>query len=140
MYIEGMQDGEKFFQLSGEISKRKPIVVWKGGESEAGARTAASHTGGMAGEGRIWEAAFRQTGVTQVRSLEEWIDAVLAFAFLPAPQGRGVFIIGVGGGQCHTSTRASAKDSLFCKISGSHHGKTAADRTRCWVHRGQSLR
>ena len=112
MYIEGMQDGEKFFQLSGEISKRKPIVVWKGGESEAGARTAASHTGGMAGEGRIWEAAFRQTGVTQVRSLEEWIDAVLAFAFLPAPQGRGVFIIGVGGGNSVVYTDTCVREGL----------------------------
>jgi len=112
MYIEGMRDGERFFQLSGEISKRKPIVVWKGGESEAGARTAASHTGGMAGEGRIWEAAFRQTGVTQVRSLEEWIDAVLAFAFLPAPQGQGVFIIGVGGGNSVVYTDTCVREGL----------------------------
>ena len=112
MYIEGIQDGDKFFHLSGEISKRKPIVVWKGGESEAGARTAASHTGGMAGEGRIWEAAFRQTGVTQVRSLEEWMDAVLAFAFLPAPQGRGVFIIGAGGGNSVVYTDTCVREGL----------------------------
>jgi acyl-CoA synthetase (NDP forming) len=112
MYIEGMQDGEKLFQLCGEISKRKPIVVWKGGESEAGARAAASHTGSMAGEGRIWEAAFRQTGVTQVHSLEEWIDAVQAFAFLPALQGRGVFIIGVGGGNSVVYTDTCVREGL----------------------------
>jgi acyl-CoA synthetase (NDP forming) len=112
MYIEGVQDGEKFLQLSGEIGKRKPIVVWKGGESEAGARTAASHTGAMAGEGRIWEAVFRQTGVTQVHSLEEWVDAVLAFAFLPTPQGRGVFIIGVGGGNSVVYTDACVREGL----------------------------
>ena len=116
MYIEGIQDGERFFQLAREISKRKPIVVWKGGESEAGARTAASHTGGMAGEGRIWEAALRQTGVTQVRSLEEWVDAVLAFAFLPAPQGRGVFIIGVGGGNSVVYTDACVREGLAVPV------------------------
>jgi acyl-CoA synthetase (NDP forming) len=112
MYIEGIQDGEKFLHLSGEISKRKPIVVWKGGESEAGATTAASHTGGMAGEGRIWEAALRQSGITHVRSLEECIDAVLAFAYLPVPRGRGVFIIGGGGGNSVVYTDTCVREGL----------------------------
>ena len=112
MYIEGMQDGEKFLRLSREISKRKPIVVWKGGESEAGARTATSHTGGMAGEGRIWEAAFRQTGVTHARSLEDMIDAVVALAFLPAPQGRSVFIIGGGGGNSVVYSDTCVREGL----------------------------
>lgn len=112
MYIEGIHDGEKFLRLSGEISKRKPIVVWRGGESEAGARTAASHTGGMAGEGRIWEAAFRQSGITPVRSLEECIDAVVAFAYLPAPHGRGVFIIGGGGGNSVVYTDTCVREGL----------------------------
>jgi acyl-CoA synthetase (NDP forming) len=112
MYIEGIQDGEKFFHLSREISKRKPIVVWKGGESEAGARTATSHTGGMAGEGRIWEAAFRQTGVTHARSLEDMIDAVVALAFLPAPQGRSVFIIGGGGGNSVVYSDTCVREGL----------------------------
>src|SRR5512136_1242495 len=45
MYIEGIQDGEKFFQLAREISERKPIIAWKVGKTEGGARTAVSHTG-----------------------------------------------------------------------------------------------
>jgi acyl-CoA synthetase (NDP forming) len=116
MYIEGIQDGEKFLHLSGQISKRKPIVVWKGGESKAGARTAASHTGGMAGDGRIWEAAFRQSGITHVRSLEECIDAVLAFAYLPAPHGKGVFIIGGGGGKSVVYTDTCIREGLAVPV------------------------
>ncbi|MCJ7748276.1 MAG: CoA-binding protein, partial [Desulfobacterales bacterium] len=98
LYIESMRDGRRFFELAREINKKKPIIVWKGGETEVGARTAASHTGGMAGEQMIWEAVFRQTGVIHVTSLNEWMDAVFAFALLPPPGSRGVFLIGGGGG------------------------------------------
>ncbi|MBN1614695.1 MAG: CoA-binding protein [Deltaproteobacteria bacterium] len=98
VYLEGLQEGGRFFDLARRIVPRKPIVLWKGGQTEVGARTAASHTGGMAGSQAIWEAVFRQTGVTPVSSLDEWMDAVMAFALLPRPRGRGVFIIGGGGG------------------------------------------
>ena len=98
LYIENMMDGRRFFALAREIGKSKPIIVWKGGKTEVRARTAASHTGGMAGEQVIWDAAFRQAGVIQVNSLDEWMDAVLAFALLSPPSNRGVFLIGGGGG------------------------------------------
>jgi acyl-CoA synthetase (NDP forming) len=52
----------------------------------------------MAGERRVWESLFRQTGAVPVRSMDEWADAMLAFSFLPAPEGRGTFLIGGGGG------------------------------------------
>jgi len=98
LYIENMRDGRRFFDLARDINKSKPIIAWKGGKTEVGARTAASHTGGMAGEQVIWEAVFRQTGVIQVNSLDEWMDAVFAFALLPPPSSQGVFLIGGGGG------------------------------------------
>jgi acyl-CoA synthetase (NDP forming) len=98
MYLEGVRDGRRFLRLAKEVNKRKPIIIWKGGESEAGASTAASHTGALSSEWRIWEAFFRQTGVTAVRSMDEWADAILAFARLPAPEGKGVFVMGGGGG------------------------------------------
>ncbi len=91
LYIESMREGRRFFNLAREISKKKPIIAWKGGKTDVGARTATSHTGGMAGEQMIWEAVFRQTGVTQVSSLEEWMDAVFAFALLPPPGSLGSF-------------------------------------------------
>lgn len=98
LYIENMRDGRRFFDLAQKISKSKPIIAWKGGKTDVGARTAASHTGGMAGGQVIWEAVFRQAGVIQVNSLDEWMDAVLAFSLLPRPRNRGVFLIGGGGG------------------------------------------
>jgi acyl-CoA synthetase (NDP forming) len=98
MYMESVQDGRRFLRLARDVNKRKPLIIWKGGESEAGALTAVSHTGALAGEPRIWDALFRQTGAIPVQSMDEWADAILALSFLPAPAGKGVFLIGGGGG------------------------------------------
>lgn len=98
MYLEGVGDGRRLLHLAREVGKRKPVVIWKGGESDVGARTVASHTGSMAGERRLWDALFRQAGAVQARSMNDWADAILALSLLPAPRGKGVFLIGGGGG------------------------------------------
>ena len=111
MYLESVKDGTRLFHLAREVSQEKPIILWKGGESDVGALTAASHTGGMAGEKKTWEAFCRQTGVALVRSMDEWVDAIMAFSFLTAPAGKGVFLIGGGGGN-------SVSNSDFCIREG----------------------
>ena len=98
MYLESVTDGRRFFKIVKKANLKKPIIIWKGGESAAGAATAASHTGAMSGERRLWEAFYRQTGVTAVHSMYECMDAIMALSMLPAPDGKGVFIIGGGGG------------------------------------------
>jgi acyl-CoA synthetase (NDP forming) len=112
LYIESMRNGRRFFELAREIGKKKPILVLKGGETEVGARTATSHTGGMAGKKTIWEAVFHQTGVIHVSSPHEWMDAVLAFTLLPPPRSRGVFLIGGGGGVSVVSSDTCIREGL----------------------------
>lgn len=112
MYLESLRDGRRFLHLAKEVNQKKPIIIWKGGESEAGALTAASHTGAMSSEWRIWEALFRQTGTTAVRSMDEWADAILAFARLPAPGGKGVFVMGGGGGNSVGNGDACVREGL----------------------------
>jgi acyl-CoA synthetase (NDP forming) len=112
LYIESMRNGRRFFELAREISKRKPIIVLKGGETEVGTRTAASHTGAMAGGQMIWEAVFRQTGMIHVRSLDEWMDAIFAFALLPSPRSPGVFLMCVGGGASVVSSDTCIHEGL----------------------------
>jgi acyl-CoA synthetase (NDP forming) len=112
MYLESVQDGRRFFRVAKEVGKRKPIIIWKGGETEAGALTAASHTGAMSSEWRIWEALFRQTGAVPVHSMNDWADAILAFARLPAPDGKGVFLIGGGGGHSVANGDNCIKEGL----------------------------
>jgi acyl-CoA synthetase (NDP forming) len=112
MYLESVQDGRRFLRLARDVNKRKPLIIWKGGESEAGALTAASHTGALAGERRIWDALFRQTGAIPVHSMDEWADAILALSFLPAPGGKGVFVIGGGGGDSVANADACIRAGL----------------------------
>lgn len=98
MYLESVRDGGAFLRVAKEINRKKPVILWKGGQSEAGARTAASHTGALAGGAAAWNAFFRQTGVTCVGSMDEWADAIIAFAALEPTSRAGVFLVGGGGG------------------------------------------
>ena len=98
LYLENVEDGRRFLDQAREINRKKPLVVLKGGLSDAGARTTVSHTGFMSGSRQLWEAFFKQTGAVRVRSIDEWVDTVLALSLLPAPGGTGVFLAGGGGG------------------------------------------
>jgi acyl-CoA synthetase (NDP forming) len=98
MYLESVKDARKLLRIAKAVNQIKPVILWKGGESRAGAAAAASHTGAMAGSKKMWQAFYRQTGVTRVRSMNECVDAIMAFSLLPAPGGNGVFLIGGGGG------------------------------------------
>jgi len=98
MYLESVRDGKRLVQLVREVNRQKPIILLKGGETQAGASTVASHTGTMAGEQRLWEAFIHQTGAIQVLSMNELVDAILAFYHLPGPKGKGIFLVGGGGG------------------------------------------
>lgn len=112
MYLESIGDGRRFFELAREITRTKPIVVWKGGETPAGAQTAASHTGRMAGKPILWQTLFRQSGITHVRSMNEWVDAIQALCLLPRPAGASVFLIGGGGGNSVGNGDACVREGL----------------------------
>jgi acetate---CoA ligase (ADP-forming) len=97
-YLEGIKDGRRFYSVSKEISRRKPVILWKGGVTEAGARAAVSHTGAMAGSRLVWEGALRQAGIISVKSFEEALDCLYGFYFQPLPRGPRVAIISGPGG------------------------------------------
>ena len=97
-YLESIRDGRRFFDLARRVTPRKPILLLKGGQSRRGSATVASHTGRMAGDPVIWKAVFEQTGIVPVANIHEWVDACLAFSLLPKTRGKGVFIVGGGGG------------------------------------------
>lgn len=103
-YLEGVRDGRRFHDLSREISRRKPIILLKGGTTQEGAQAAASHTGSLAGSRRVWQGALKQAGIIGAKSFEEVLDCLYAFSCQPLPEGRRVGIIsGPGGiGVCTT--------------------------------------
>jgi acetyltransferase len=79
--------------------KKKPVIVLKGGRTEAGAIAAASHTASLAGEDQIFEAACRQTGILLATEAMEPFHVAHAILCQPLPKGRRVGIMGTGG-QC----------------------------------------
>jgi len=112
MYLESVPDCREFLHLARKVNQEKPLVICRGGESEVGASTAVSHTGGMAGARYLWEAFFCQTGVTRVRSIDEWADTILSLTLLPAPRGKGVFLVGGGGGSSVINSDICIREGL----------------------------
>lgn len=98
LYIESVKDGARFFRSAARVSQKKPVVVLKGGRSQMGEKAASSHTGAMASNTRVFEAACRQAGVIQVDQPMELLDLSAVFSSLPLPRGNRVAILTLGGG------------------------------------------
>ena len=98
MYLEGIKEGAEIVRVAREVSQRKPIVILKVGRSKAGARAAASHTGSLAADDAVVDAAFRQAGIVRVANVDEMFDVAMSFASMPLPKGRRVAIVSEGGG------------------------------------------
>jgi acyl-CoA synthetase (NDP forming) len=99
MYLEGVKAGRKFLKTLPQVSARKPVVVWKGGRTEAGGRAIASHTGSLAVSQAVWNTAVRQYGAIKVDSMEEMVDTLKALLYLPQVRGNRVAVTGGSGGQ-----------------------------------------
>ncbi len=97
MYTEGVEDGGRFMETLRRVTREKPVIVCKGGLSEAGGRAVASHTASMGGSRVIWESLLRQANAVQVKSLAELAQASLAFSMLPRREYRNISVVGGGG-------------------------------------------
>ncbi len=98
VYMESVDDGRDMFERIRPIAERKPIVVVKGGASAAGARAAASHTGALASDDKIFDGMCRQAGLIRARDVEEGFEVAATFATQPLPRGnRSVIVTTVGG-------------------------------------------
>lgn len=103
-YIEGLEDGKRFRKALKEAAAVKPVILMKGGLTEAGARAAASHTGVLAGSAEVWKGLLQQEGIILVPTLEDLVDMVVTFLYLPVPRGRRLGTIGIGGGATVVAT------------------------------------
>jgi len=97
-YLEGIKDGNRLVRVVRETVKKKPVIALKVGRSAAGARAAASHTGSLAGDDLIVDAAFRQAGIVRVANIDELFDMAEVFCNCPLPRGNRVAILSEGGG------------------------------------------
>ncbi|HYM15452.1 MAG TPA: CoA-binding protein [Dehalococcoidia bacterium] len=97
-YIEGIRDGAHFMRALRRAAAVKPVVILKGGRTDAGSRAATSHTGSLAGSLQIFDAAARQAGAVRVERMDELVDMSVAFRFLSGLRGPRAGIVGGGGG------------------------------------------
>ena len=112
-YVEGISDGRALLQRFAGVARRKPLVVVKGGATEGGARAAASHTGALAADDKIFDGACRQAGVIRAATVEEAFEAAASFATQPLPKGPNVVVLTtVGGWGVVTSDQIVAEGSL----------------------------
>lgn len=115
MYVETAKDGRRLFEILRAARGRKPVVVLKGGRTQQGQMAAASHTGSLAGDERVWLALARQTGCVLVDTLDQFVDTLLLFQTLTprtdAPTQR-VVLFGNGGGTSVLATDYYARLGL----------------------------
>src|SRR5882757_5295747 len=97
-HCEDLKDGRSFAEVAKRVSKKKPIVVLKAGRTSMGARAASSHTGALAGNDKIYEDVFKQSGVIRARSLRQLLEFARGVPVLPTPKGENILIITGAGG------------------------------------------
>jgi acetyltransferase len=97
-YLEGVEDGSALFERLAHVARRKPVVVVKGGTTASGQRAAASHTGSLAADDRIFDGMCRQAGVTRAATVEEAFEAAATFATQPLPRGPRTAVLTTAGG------------------------------------------
>jgi acetate---CoA ligase (ADP-forming) len=98
MYLEGVKSGERLVEVLKKATRRKPVVVIKSGRSSRGAQAAASHTGSLAGEDKVFDDIARQCGVIRAESIQEALNWCKFLADSPMPTGEDCVIITNGGG------------------------------------------
>ncbi len=133
-YVEGFKDGRGFLDVAKEVTKTKPVVVYKSGSTEAGQKAASSHTGALAGSYAMTVDLLRQVGVNVVGRSDEILPVAEGLGLLQQAAGKRVAVLADGGGQATISsdrlseaglelaelsdtTRAALRDILFPQAS-----------------------
>jgi acetyl coenzyme A synthetase (ADP forming)-like protein len=111
-HLEDLKDGRAFAEVARRVSKKKPVIVLKAGRTSAGAKAASSHTGALAGNDKIYEDVFNQSGVIRARSLRDLLEFARGIPVLPTPKGENVVIITGAGGSGVLLSDACVDNSL----------------------------
>ena len=97
-YLEGISDGERFLKVTTRVSRSKPVIIFKAGVTQAGARAVSSHTGTLAGSENAYTAAFSASGALRAEKVEDLFMLALGFSAQPPPAGPKVCVVTNAGG------------------------------------------
>jgi acyl-CoA synthetase (NDP forming) len=109
-YVEGIVDGRGLLDQLKGAAARKPLVLVKGGATAGGAKAAASHTGALAANDKVFDGECRAAGVTRAATVEEAFEAAATFATQPAPRGPRVVVLTTAGGWGVVTSDAITRD------------------------------
>ena len=112
-YVEGIADGRTLMTRLASVAQRKPLVLVKGGATEGGAQAAASHTGALAANDKVFDGFCRAAGITRTETVEEAFEAAATFATQPLPKGPNVVIMTTAGGWGVVTSDAITRDGLL---------------------------
>jgi acyl-CoA synthetase (NDP forming) len=112
MYMEGVKDGPRFVRSLQRATSKKPVVIWKGGVTDAGARATMSHTGSLATSNAVFSAIVKQAGALPADSLEDTIDVVKALLYTKPTTGTRMGLMAMTGGQSVVITDAFVNAGL----------------------------
>ncbi len=114
LYLEEITNGPGLMKAAREVIEKshKPILIMKSGRTQEGASAAASHTGSLAGQDEICDAAFKQAGIIRCENIEEMFNIAIAFVYQPEPKFNRVAIITNAGGPGVLTTDAAVKTGI----------------------------
>ena len=106
LYLESVNDGEKFLKVVPKATRKKPVIILKSGISEAGSRAASSHTGALAGNDISFSIAFEKCGVIRANTMTDLFDMARIFDRAGLPKGDQFAIVTNAGGPGIVATDA----------------------------------
>lgn len=112
VYMEGVKNGKDFLRISSKVSKKKPVVIIKAGNTNAGAKAVSSHTGTLAGSSKAYDAAFKQAGVIRAKTIKDLFNYAIALSNQPLPKGKRIAIITNAGGPGIMATDACEENNI----------------------------
>ncbi|MBN2034911.1 MAG: CoA-binding protein [Deltaproteobacteria bacterium] len=135
MYLESVRNGPRFLRAARRAAERKPLLVMKAGKTEEGAEASRSHTGSLAVDDRIFDAACVQSGILRLQRFNDVFEMPKIFAAQKLPSGNRVAILTVTGGVAVAAIDECAKQGLsLSKLAG----EAGAELERLFVGLGKN--
>ena len=98
MYLEDVVNGEKFHKTLEEVSRKKSVIILKGGRTSAGSQAAMSHTGSMVGDDAVFEAVCKQSYAIRVNGYTEFVALLKLYSFDRLPTSEHIMVLSNAGG------------------------------------------
>ena len=113
MYLEDIRDGRRFLDEARKAVLRKPVIILKGGRSEAGSSATATHTASLAVDNAVLDGALRQAGVLRAGGIDELLAMIMGFQWAPVPRGNRIAVITFSGAQAIMAIDRAADEGLL---------------------------